>query len=57
MGVINGTQVMIRSNTVSGWLLNVTSMAGMGGIPRRRLYRQWVTDGHVGKLVCRTLSH
>ena len=36
MGVINGTQVMvphIKQHGEGGWLLNVASMAGMGGVP------------------------
>ncbi|MEH6490635.1 SDR family NAD(P)-dependent oxidoreductase [Halopseudomonas sp.] len=36
MGVINGTQVMvplIKQHHEGGWLLNVASMAGMGGVP------------------------
>jgi len=36
MGVINGTQVMvphIKAHGEGGWLLNVASMAGMGGVP------------------------
>ncbi|GAA6131857.1 SDR family NAD(P)-dependent oxidoreductase [Halopseudomonas sabulinigri] len=36
MGVINGTQVMvplIKKHGEGGWLLNVASMAGMGGVP------------------------
>ena len=36
MGVINGTQVIvphIKQHGEGGWLLNVASMAGMGGVP------------------------
>jgi len=36
MGIINGTQVMvplIKQHGEGGWLLNVASMAGMGGVP------------------------
>lgn len=36
MGVVNGSQIMVplmKQHGEGGWLLNVASMAGMGGIP------------------------